>query len=162
LHGLGAYARPRSPVIQFIIPGLNDHDVVRVLEAAYEAGARRAGYTVVRLPGPVLPVFEERIRAAFPLKANKILNRTSDVRGGDAMTDGRFGHRMRGQGTYWDSIERLLETTCRRLGMRTGTVEVLVPEERRRFARPAVAVRPAPIGSQQLDFFRSLETREPP
>lgn len=136
--------------------------MVRVLEAAYEAGARRAGYTVVRLPGPVLPVFDERIRAAFPLKANKILNGIRDVRGGDPMTDGRFGHRMRGQGIYWDSIERLLETTCRRLGMHTGTVEVLVPEERRRFARPIATTRPAPIGSQQLDFLRSLEPREPP
>lgn len=88
--------------------------------------------------------------------------RGCDVGGGDTMTDGRFGHRMRGQGTYWESIERLLETTCRRLGMRIGTVEVLVPEGLRRVARPVAPLGSSGGGGTQLDFFRSIETRKPP
>ena len=99
-----------------IIPGLTDDDIPAILEAAAAAGARRAGHILVRLPGAVNEVFEERIRAAFPLRAEKILHRIEDLRGGKR-NDARFGNRMSGKGSYWETVEALFQTQCRRLGL---------------------------------------------
>jgi DNA repair photolyase len=99
-----------------MIPGLNDEDLPRTLEAAARAGATRAGFVFLRLPGSVKQVFEERLRAAFPLRAEKILARIRDGRGG-ALYDPRWGKRQRGEGPYAESALALFETTCRRLGL---------------------------------------------
>src|SRR5207247_827872 len=58
-----------------IIPGLNDEDIGDVLKAAREAGASFASYVLLRLPGAVKEVFEERLRASLPLRAEKVLRR---------------------------------------------------------------------------------------
>ncbi|MBK8995716.1 MAG: radical SAM protein, partial [Myxococcales bacterium] len=65
-----------------MVPGLSDRDVPPVLEAAAAAGARAACLIMLRLPGPVQQVFEERVREALPLAAERILARTREVRGG--------------------------------------------------------------------------------
>ena len=79
-----------------IIPGLNDEDMGEVLRAATDAGATRAGMVLLRLPGPVKDVFEERLRAALPLRADKVLRRIKETRGGK-MYDARFGVRGHGR-----------------------------------------------------------------
>lgn len=105
-----------------VIPGLNDEDIGAVLEAAAEAGASGAGMTIVRLPGSVKEVFEERLRATVPLRAERVLARTREVRGGK-LNDPRFGKRMRGEGEYAEAIERLFEATAKRLGLRVQRME---------------------------------------
>lgn len=105
---VGVFASP-------IIPGLNDAQVATVLERARTAGASFASSTMLRLPGPVAEVFAERLRAALPLRAERVLNRLADVRGGE-LSDARFGHRMRGQGPYAEAVRLLFEQTRRRLG----------------------------------------------
>ena len=99
-----------------VIPGLSDADIPQILEAAHAAGARRAGFVFLRLPGPVAQVFEERVRAALPLRADRILNRVRDARGGK-LYDARFGIRGRGQGNYAEAAQALFTTTARRLQM---------------------------------------------
>ena len=99
-----------------IIPGLNDEDIVHVLEAARNAGATRAGSVLLRLPGPVKEVFTERLKAALPLRAERVLNRIRETRGG-ALYDARFAVRGRGQGPYADAIAALFAQTTERLGM---------------------------------------------
>jgi DNA repair photolyase len=106
---------PVGVMVAPIIPGLSDEDLPRVLEAAREAGAASAGYVLLRLPGPVKQVFEERIREAFPQRADKILHRIRDTRGGE-LYDPRWGLRQRGEGVYAQSIHALFEMTSRRLG----------------------------------------------
>lgn len=99
-----------------VIPGLSDRDVPKILEAAARAGARSAAMIMLRLPGNVKEVFEGRLRSEFPLTAEKVLARTREMRGG-RLNDPRFGHRMRGEGEYAEAIERLFQTTARRLGL---------------------------------------------
>jgi DNA repair photolyase len=100
-----------------IIPGVNDSQMVTVLERASAAGARWAGWVLLRLPGAVKQVFEERIRAAMPLAADKILHRIRETRGGDKLYDPRFGKRGRGEGVYAETLQMMFDTTIRRLGL---------------------------------------------
>jgi DNA repair photolyase len=102
-----------------IIPGLNDEEMPKILAAARDAGATSAGYVLLRLPGPVAQVFEERMRAAMPLRVERILHRIRETRGGQ-MYDPRFGARGRGEGDYAAMIGRLFAATTARLGLRTG------------------------------------------
>jgi DNA repair photolyase len=102
-----------------IIPGLNDQDIPKILAAARDAGATRAGCVLVRLPGSVKQVFEERLRAALPLAADRVLHRIRETRGGQ-LYDPRFGARGRGEGTYAEMIRSLFETTAARLGFERG------------------------------------------
>jgi len=101
-----------------IIPGLNDHDVPRILAAARAAGASDAGYVLLRLPGSVKTVFEERLRASLPLTADRVLHRIRETRGGE-LYDSRFGVRGRGEGNYALAIRTLFTTTAARLGLRS-------------------------------------------
>jgi DNA repair photolyase len=101
-----------------VIPGLSDEDIAAVLNAAKEAGASRAGYVLLRLPGSVKAVFEQRLRAALPERAERVLHRIRETRGGN-LYDSRFGIRGRGEGLYAAAIGALFETTARRLGLKT-------------------------------------------
>ena len=63
-----------------VIPGLNESDVPEILTRAREAGATRAFFTLLHLPAEVRPVFEERIRQAFPGRADKVLHGLEEMR----------------------------------------------------------------------------------
>ncbi|HEX4448718.1 MAG TPA: PA0069 family radical SAM protein [Polyangiaceae bacterium] len=102
-----------------IIPGLNDEDMGDVLKAARDAGATHAGSVLLRLPGAVKEVFEGRLRAALPLRAEKVLHRIRDTRGGK-MYDSRFGVRGTGEGVYAEAIAKLFEQTAQKLGYERG------------------------------------------
>jgi DNA repair photolyase len=114
-----------------LIPGLGDRDMPSILEAAAEAGARSAAIILLRLPGAVKEVFSERLRQALPLAADKILQRTREMRGGK-LNDPRFFDRMRAEGEYAETIVRLFETTARRLGLNACQTERLTPTTFRR------------------------------
>ncbi len=79
---------------------------------------RTAGTTLLRLPGPVKEVFESRLRAALPLRADRVVRRIRETRGGK-MYDARFGVRGRGEGPYADAIASLFEQTAQKLGLQT-------------------------------------------
>jgi DNA repair photolyase len=100
-----------------VIPGLNDSQMVRLLERAAAAGATTAGWSLLRLPGAVADVFQERIRGAMPLAADKILHRIRETRGGEKLYDSRFHVRGRGHGTYAALIASMFATTTARLGL---------------------------------------------
>jgi DNA repair photolyase len=101
-----------------IIPGL-DEDVPRILAAAAAAGATSAGHVLLRLPGSVAQVFEERLREALPLRAERVMHRIRETRGGK-LYDARFGVRGRGEGQYARTIDQLFESTVRKLGIDAG------------------------------------------
>ena len=99
-----------------LIPGLNDHQVPAILAAARAAGARHAFHVLLRLPAEVEVVFEERLRAAFPQRADKVLSLLTAMRGGQR-NDPRFGARMRGEGPRWQLIADLFAASAKRLGL---------------------------------------------
>lgn len=99
-----------------VIPGLSDDQLPKILEAARDAGATHAAYVLLRLPGAVQAVFEERIRIAFPERAERILHRVRDTRGG-ALYQPQFMVRGRGTGLHAETIGTLFETSVRRLGL---------------------------------------------
>ena len=98
-----------------LIPGLGDEDIAEILEAAKDAGCTRASVIFLRLPGSVKQVFEERLHAALPLRADRVLNRVRDARGGK-LYDSRWGFRQVGQGPHAEAAQALFESTARRLG----------------------------------------------
>ncbi len=102
-----------------VIPGLGDEDIGAILEAARDAGARRATLIMLRLPGSVKEVFASRLRSAMPLRAERVLARTREVRSGK-LNDPRFGTRHTGEGVYADSVAQLFQRTAERLGLQTG------------------------------------------
>lgn len=106
---------PVGVMVAPIIPGVSDEGMGEVLEAAWNAGARSAGYVLLRLPGHVKEVFEARIRAALPLRAEKILHRVRETRNGK-LYDARYGVRGRGEGQYAEAIGQVFEVTTKRLG----------------------------------------------
>src|SRR6476659_7522144 len=81
-----------------IIPGLNDHEVPAILQAAAEAGARFAGYTVVRLPYAVAPLFARWLEEHFPDRKEKVLGRIRHLRGGKSLNNSKWHERMTGEG----------------------------------------------------------------
>jgi DNA repair photolyase len=115
LRRIAAAGIPCGVLLAPVIPGLNDADIPRLLEAAREAGATRAAWLLLKLPGSTRVVFEERLRAALPERAERVLHRIRETRGG-ALDDPRFGLRMRGQGPYARAIDGLFRAAARRLG----------------------------------------------
>jgi DNA repair photolyase len=116
IERLAAAGVPVGVNVAPLIPGLGDVDAPRILAAAAAAGARFYGMTMLRLPGPVAEVFESRLRALLPLRADRVLAQIADCRDG-AKNDPRFGHRMRGVGPRWDAIARLVEQAAARHGL---------------------------------------------
>ena len=104
------------------IPFVND-DMEQVLEAAWQAGARSAFYTVLRLPWEVAPIFKEWLALHYPQRAARIMARIHDMRGGQDY-DSDFATRMRGSGLWAELIGQRFEKACQRLGFNRQRVEL--------------------------------------
>jgi DNA repair photolyase len=99
-----------------LIPGLNDHEVPALLQAAAEAGARHAGYTILRLPFGVADLFAKWLEQHFPDRKEKVLGRIRDMHGGK-LNDSRFGKRMRGEGVMAQAIREVFQLNRRKYGL---------------------------------------------
>ncbi|WP_182870928.1 PA0069 family radical SAM protein [Stieleria mannarensis] len=99
-----------------IIPGLNDSEIPQLLEAAKTSGAITAGYTLLRLPLTVEPVFIEWLRRVRPNHAEKVLGRLQQVRGGK-LNSSAWGERMVGQGMVAEQIRNLFRVFRHKHGL---------------------------------------------
>ncbi|MFD2237220.1 PA0069 family radical SAM protein [Aureimonas populi] len=99
-----------------IIPGLTDCEIERLLEAAHAAGARHAGYVLLRLPLEVSPLFKDWLLRHYPDRYRHVLNLLRSMRDGKDY-DAEWGKRMRGSGPYAMQIRRRFELASRRLGL---------------------------------------------
>jgi DNA repair photolyase len=116
-----------------VIPGLNDHEIPGLLERARDAGAKSAFINLLRLPGNVEPYFLERLQEKLPLRAQKVINRILEVKGGVLNKTG-FHERMRADGPYWEMVKKSFEIHTRRLGLNQDRYEM--KERRQTFRRP--------------------------
>lgn len=107
---------PAGVMVAPIIPGLTDHEVPSVLVEAAKRGAQAAGYTIVRLPLAVRPLFEHWLERHFPDKKERVLGRIRSTRAGK-LNDPNFGSRMRGDGPLAEAIHRLFKLGCRKAGL---------------------------------------------
>lgn len=99
-----------------IIPGLTDHEIPSLLKAAADAGAKRAGYTMVRLPYGVKDLFQTWLEEHYPNRKNKVLNHIREVRGGK-LYHAEFGSRMSGEGVYAEHISQMFNQYRKRYGL---------------------------------------------
>ena len=99
-----------------VIPFVTEPDLERVLTAAAEAGAVNGSYIVLRLPWEVNPLFQQWLQAHFPERAQRVMNRIRDMRGGKDY-DADFSKRMKGEGVWADLIRQRFEKAVARLGL---------------------------------------------
>jgi len=99
-----------------IVPGLTCHELESILEAAAEAGAERAGMTIVRLPWEIKTLFEEWLRDHFPDRADKVLSLIRQCRDGK-LNHAEFGKRMTGTGPYAQLLRQRFEKAVKRYGL---------------------------------------------
>ena len=102
-----------------MIPCINDHEIERILEAAHEVGARRAGTILLRLPNELKELFEEWLRSHYPNRADRVLARLREAHGG-RLYDSGFSQRMRGRGPYAEMLRLRFDSVHRKLGFERG------------------------------------------
>jgi DNA repair photolyase len=107
---------PVRVMVSPVIPGLTDHEVEAILEAARDAGAVAASSIMLRLPLEVAGLWKDWIAAQVPDRAAKIMGRVRELHGGRDY-DPAFGTRFRGQGIWADLMRKRFEIACARLGL---------------------------------------------
>jgi DNA repair photolyase len=133
-----------------VIPALNDHELEDMLAAAAGAGAKRAGFVLLRLPHEVAPLFTEWLEAHYPQRAAHVLSLLRQMRGGK-INDPRFGTRQRGEGAFADLIAQRFDRACRRLGLNQHVESGL----RTDLFQPPPRVKRAARSQRQLDLWSS-------
>jgi DNA repair photolyase len=139
IEALAGAGVPVGVLVAPIIPGLTEHEIPGILQAAAAAGARWAGFQVLRLPHGVATIFEDWLAREEPGQQQKVLGRIRALRDGH-LSDSRFGLRHRGEGILADQIARLFEVACRKANLARESPELSVAA----FRRP---------GGSQMDLF---------
>ena len=115
IRQLSDAAIPTSVMVAPIIPGLTDPEIERILDSAHNAGAREAGYVMLRLPLEVSPIFKDWLLRHYPDRYRHVMSLVRSMRDGKDY-DSEWGKRMRGSGPYAWQIGRRFEIAARRLG----------------------------------------------
>jgi DNA repair photolyase len=101
-----------------VIPGLTDHELPAILEAAAAAGATRATFITLRLPHTVKDVFLQWLETHEPGKKDRVLSRLRDLHGGK-LYNSNWGQRLKGEGIFAEQIQKMFEVHSRRLGLQS-------------------------------------------
>jgi DNA repair photolyase len=137
MQKLSAAGIPVTVMTAPIIPALNDMELERLLEAGYAAGAREAGYVLLRLPLEVSPIFREWLKANYPDRYDHVMSVMQSMRAGKDY-ESEWGVRQRGRGPYAWMIGRRFELATKRLGL----------NRERRPLRTDLFEPPVPLGGQ--------------
>ena len=116
IRELSAAGIPVGVMTAPMIPGLNDHEMEAILDAAAAAGATRAGYTALRLPLEIKDLFEEWLRANRPDRAERVLSLVRQMRGGE-LYKAEFGTRMKGEGPIAQLLSQRFAASVKRLDL---------------------------------------------
>src|SRR5262249_54017748 len=116
IEDLAAAGIPVGVMAAPVIPGLTDHELPSIIAAAARAGAKEAGYVVLRLPYAVSELFQNWLSEHFPDRKKKVLDHIRDLRDGK-LNDPQFKSRMRGHGVYADQIRSMFTLACKKAGL---------------------------------------------
>jgi DNA repair photolyase len=123
LRRLAQAGVPTTVMVAPVIPALNDMEIERILEAARTAGAKEAGYVLLRLPLEVRDLFREWLIANYPDRYRHVFKLIRDMRGGKDY-DSTWGTRMKGTGPYAWMIGRRFEMACEKLGLNVSRTQL--------------------------------------
>ena len=132
---------PVGVMVAPIIPGLTDHEMPAILDAAASAGATRAGCTILRLPYAVKDIFLQWLDTHAPAKKARVLDRVRAIRGGK-LNVSEWGRRIHGEGVFAQQIRDLFEVAARRAHLNGERLELSAAH----FRRP---------GGEQLTLFEA-------
>jgi DNA repair photolyase len=116
IRNLAAAGVPVGVMAAPVIPFLTDSGIEAVLEAAREAGAKSAGYVLMRLPWELKELFKDWLQQNYPLKAEHVMSRVRQMRKGKE-NDPNFGSRHRGEGLLAELLQKRFEIACNRFGL---------------------------------------------
>ncbi|MEL6920100.1 MAG: PA0069 family radical SAM protein [Pseudomonadota bacterium] len=116
IKALSAAGIPTGVLVAPIIPGLNDHEIERILDAAAAQGALYASHVILRLPLEVAPIFKEWLLRHYPERYRHVLSLVRSMRGGKDY-DSEWSGRMKGTGPYAWQISRRMQLVTKRLGL---------------------------------------------
>ena len=141
IERLSAAGVPVRIMASPMVPGLTDPELEAILTAGKAAGARTASWIMLRLPREVSPLWQEWLAEHYPDRVGRVMSKLREMHGGKDY-DARWGHRMRGTGSYAEMVAHRFELAVKRLGLRTRA-----PAMRTDLFRP-------PVGSgAQLSLF---------
>ena len=116
IRGLSDAGIPVAVMASPIIPGLNDHEMERILDSAKAAGACTASYILLRLPLEVSPLFRDWLLRHYPDRYRHVMSLVRSMRGGKDY-DAQFNKRMKGSGPYAWQLARRFEIATKKLGL---------------------------------------------
>jgi DNA repair photolyase len=144
IRGLTAAGIPVGVLVAPVIPVLTDAELENILEASAAAGARSAGYVLLRLPHELKQLFRDWLEHNEPLKAKHVLTRMQAMRGGRDY-DSSFGRRQSGEGEYATLLQQRFRRACAKFGL----------QPHQRFVHDCSRFVPPRTGPQQLDLLSS-------
>jgi DNA repair photolyase len=142
IAALNAAGVPTGVLAAPMIPALNDSEMEAILARAWEAGARSAGYTLLRLPLELKGLFKEWLEEHAPQRAGHVLSLVAQCHGG-RLYDSAWSKRMTGRGPYAEILAARFDRACRRLGFAARTLYPL----------DTALFRPPPQKGDQLALF---------
>jgi DNA repair photolyase len=145
IRALSEAGIPVGVSIAPVIPFVTEPDLERVLEACAEAGATSASYIVLRLPWEVAPLFKDWLAAHFPQRADRVMARVHEMRGGKDY-DSSFSSRMKGEGVWADLLKQRFDKAVKRLGLNARRHGIL---DMSHFKKPVTVAPPSP----QMNLF---------
>lgn len=119
IRRLSAEGIPVTVLVAPVIPAINDHEIEDILAASAEAGARSAGYVLLRLPHELKTLFPEWLETHYPDRARHTMSLMRQMHGGKAYEAG-FGLRQRGRGPFAQLISIRFRRACERLNLHRG------------------------------------------
>lgn len=119
-----------------MIPGLNEHEMSKIMKAASEAGAVFSAYTFIRLNGAIKFLFHDWLYKNFPNRADKVWHLIEQSHGGK-VNDSRWGIRMRGEGEIARMVAQQYEKYIKRYGLNSERWEL----DSSQFQRPGEQIR---------------------
>lgn len=128
---------PTAVMVAPVIPSLNDHEIEAILASAQRAGAREAGYVMLRLPLELKDIFREWLALEVPDRAKRVLHLLQSMHGGQDYVP-EFGSRGRGRGAYAEQVAVRFRLAAKKLGLNAC----------REALRTDLFVAPVPAGGQ--------------